>query len=188
MSTRRPFRNNVRLVLLATVGALAVFVLLQLLLQRSQDFAPDFLASVLLYSLTVVNLCLLLILVLVLSRNLVRVVMERRRRVLGARFRMQAAAGVPPDGGGAVGAPDRGGHRPHPPDGGPLVQRRRRAHRVVVAGAGARRCASPYADRSRIHARALARELQVRGLLTPAGQGGLRRAVQAPRASCRSTW
>ena len=73
MPSRRPFRNNARLVLLATVGALVVFVLVQLLLRRSQDFAPDFLASVLLYSLTVLNICLLLVLVLVLSRNLVRV-------------------------------------------------------------------------------------------------------------------
>jgi two-component system, NtrC family, nitrogen regulation sensor histidine kinase NtrY len=42
-----------------------------------------------LYGLTVVNLTLLLILVVILGRNVVRFVMERRRGKLGARFRMR---------------------------------------------------------------------------------------------------
>src|SRR5215468_370620 len=83
------FRNNARLVLLATTGAVLAFVAVQVLLRKSRDFAPDFLASVLLYGLTVLNLTLLLVLVFVLGRNLVRVLMERRRGVLGARLRMQ---------------------------------------------------------------------------------------------------
>ena len=86
---RTPFRNNARLVLLTTGGALALLVLVQLLLRKSRDFSPDFLASVLLYGLTVLNISLLLVLLLVLGRNLVRVIMERRRGVLGARFRMR---------------------------------------------------------------------------------------------------
>src|SRR5215470_9433854 len=83
------FRNNARLVLLATTGAVLAFVAVQVLLRKSRDFAPDFLASVLLYGLTVLNLTLLLVLVFILGRNLVRVLMERRRKVLGARFRMR---------------------------------------------------------------------------------------------------
>src|SRR5437899_11793938 len=83
------FRNNARLVLLATAGALVAFLAVQVLLRKSRDFSPDFLASVLLYGLTVLNITLLLVLVFVLGRNLVRVVMERRRGVLGARFRMR---------------------------------------------------------------------------------------------------
>jgi len=177
MSSRRPFRNNARLVLLATVGALLVFVLVQLLLRRSQDFAPDFLASVLLYSLTVVNLCLLLILVLVLSRNLVRVVMERRRRVLGARFRMRLLLvfllmAVAPSVLMTVVGTD-------------LIRQtvdrwfNVDVERIVSSSQGlGAALRQSYADRSRVHARALSRELQSRGLLTPAGQGGLRRAVQ----------
>ena len=86
---RPAFRNNAPLVLLWTAAALAVFVTLQVLLRKSRDFSPDFLASVLLYGLTVLNISLLLVLLFVLGRNLVRVVMERRRRVLGARFRMR---------------------------------------------------------------------------------------------------
>src|SRR5207245_1529813 len=89
MPRQPPFRNNARLVLLATAGALLAFLAAQLLLRKSRDFAPDFLASVLLYGLTVLNLTLLLVLVFILGRNLVRVLMERRRKVLGARFRMR---------------------------------------------------------------------------------------------------
>src|SRR5436309_661393 len=89
MLRQPPFRNNARLVLLATAGALVAFLAVQLLLRKSRDFAPDFLASVLLYGLTVLNLTLLLVLLFVLGRNLVRVLLERRRGVLGARLRMQ---------------------------------------------------------------------------------------------------
>ncbi len=66
---RTPFRNNARLVLLTTGGALSLLVLVQLLLRKSRDFSPDFLASVLLYGLTVLNISLLLVLLLVLGRK-----------------------------------------------------------------------------------------------------------------------
>src|SRR5262245_40771300 len=86
---REKFRNNARLVLATTGRVLAAFVALEVLLRKSRDFSPDFLASVLLYGLTVVNLTLILVLLFVLGRNLVRVVLDRRRGVLGARLRMQ---------------------------------------------------------------------------------------------------
>src|SRR5258707_3980372 len=86
---REKFQNNVRLVLAATAGGLLQLVGLEVLLRRSRDFSPDFMASVLLYGLTVLNLTLLLVLLFVLGRNLVRVLLERRRGVLGARLRMQ---------------------------------------------------------------------------------------------------
>ena len=69
------------------LGGLAGAFAIHLLLQRSRDFSPDFLASVFLYGLTVANLTLLLVLLFVLGRQLVRLVMERRRGVLGSRFR-----------------------------------------------------------------------------------------------------
>jgi two-component system, NtrC family, nitrogen regulation sensor histidine kinase NtrY len=86
---RQKFRNNARLVFLVTAVALGLFVGVEVLLRKSRDFSPDFLASVLLYGLTVLNLFLLLTLAFVLGRNLVRVLLERRRGVLGARFRMR---------------------------------------------------------------------------------------------------
>src|SRR6185503_3272849 len=89
MGRKEPFRNNARLVLAVTAAATFAFVAFEVLLRKSRDFSPDFLASVFLYGLTVLNLSLLLVLLFVLGRNLVRVLMERRRRVLGARFRMR---------------------------------------------------------------------------------------------------
>jgi len=86
---RTKFRNNARLVLAVMLGLLGLLTGFEVLLRKSRDFAPDFLASVLLYGLTVLNLLLLLTLVFVLGRNLVRVLLERRRGVLGARFRMR---------------------------------------------------------------------------------------------------
>jgi two-component system nitrogen regulation sensor histidine kinase NtrY len=86
---RERFQNNVRLVLAVTGGLLIVFLLAELLLRKSRDFQPDFLASALLFGLTVLNLSLLLVLVFVLGRNLVRMLMEWRRGVFGARLRVQ---------------------------------------------------------------------------------------------------
>ncbi len=86
---RGRFQDNVRLVLAVTGGLLVVFLLADLLLRKSRDFQPDFLASALLFGLTVLNLSLLLVLLFVLGRNLVRMLMEWRRGVFGARLRVQ---------------------------------------------------------------------------------------------------
>ena len=86
---RERFQNNTRLVLAVTGGLLVVFLLAELVLRKSRDFEPDFSASVLLFGLTVLNISLLLVLVFVLGRNLVRMLMEWRRGVFGARLRVQ---------------------------------------------------------------------------------------------------
>ncbi|HUG54704.1 MAG TPA: ATP-binding protein [Vicinamibacteria bacterium] len=176
-ASRTPFRNNARLVLLTTGGALGVLVLVQVLLRKSRDFSPDFLASVLLYGLTVLNITLLLVLLLVLGRNLVRVVMERRRGVLGARFRMRLVivfvlmAAAPALLLMVVGSD--------------LIQQtvdrwfnvdvERMLSSLQVLGTGVH---DVTLDRSRVHARALAREIEGRRLLDPDGQGRLRRVVE----------
>ena len=175
--SRTPFRNNARLVLLTTVGALGLLVLVQVLLRKSRDFSPDFLASVLLYGLTVLNITLLLVLVFVLGRNLVRVVMERRRGVLGARFRMRLVivfvlmAAAPALLLMVVGSD--------------LIQQtvdrwfnvdvERILSSLQVLGTAVH---DVNLDRSRVHAHALAREIEGRGLLDPSGQGRLRRVVE----------
>jgi two-component system nitrogen regulation sensor histidine kinase NtrY len=175
--SRTPFRNNARLVLLSTGGALGLLVLVQVLLRKSRDFSPDFLASVLLYGLTVLNITLLLVLVFVLGRNLVRVVMERRRGVLGARFRMRLVivfvlmAAAPALLLMVVGSD--------------LIQQtvdrwfnvdvERILSSLQVLGTAVH---DVNLDRSRVHAHALAREIEGRGLLDPAGQGRLRRVVE----------
>ncbi|PYQ19583.1 MAG: hypothetical protein DMF81_21375 [Acidobacteria bacterium] len=164
--------------LLATAGALVSFLAVQLLLRKSRDFAPDFLASVLLYGLTVLNLTLLLVLGFVLGRNLVRVLMERRRRVLGARFRMRLLlvfllmAIAPSALLIAVGSD--------------LIQQAIDrwfsvdVERILSSSqALGTALKESVADRSRVHARALARELAARGSLTPEKRASLRRLVEA---------
>ena len=178
MAMRTSFRNNARWVLAATAAALGVFLLFEVLLRKSRDFSPDFLASVLLYALTVLNLTLILVLLFVLGRNLVRVVMERRRGALGAHFRLRLVlvfllmAVVPWLLLIAVGSD--------------LIQQTvDRWFSVDVArilsssqalGTAYRRS---VAEACRVHALVLARELEARRLLEPEGQGRLRRSVEA---------
>src|SRR4029453_5742506 len=171
---REKFRNNLKLVLLTTGGVLAVFVALEVLLRKSRDFSPDFLASVLLYGLTVLNLTLILVLVFVLGRNLVRVLLERRRGVLGARLRMPLAPLSPLMSAPPLAPPDRRGKRPHPADRRPLVQRGRRAHALLVAGPGDR--AARERGGHRAHPRARPRP-RARG---PRGPGRRRPGAPAP--------
>jgi two-component system nitrogen regulation sensor histidine kinase NtrY len=178
MTNRPSFRNNARLVLASILGALAIFLAMEVILRKSRDFSPDFLASVLLYGLTVVNLALLLVLIVVLGRNLVRVLMERRRGVQGARFRMRLVLvfvlmAVAPSVLLVLVGSD-------------LIQQtvdrwfnvdvERILSSSQALGTALRQSIE---DRSRTHARALAREIEARGLLHPPGQGRLRRTAEA---------
>lgn len=177
MEHRPPFRNNARLVLAVTAGVLFAFVAFEALLRKSRDFSPDFLASVFLYGLTVLNLTLLLVLLFVLGRNLVRVLMERRRRVLGARFRMRLVLvfllmAIAPSLLLIVVGSD-------------LIQQtvdrwfnvdvERILSGAQALGVGLR---TSVLENSRTHARVLAREVEARGLLDAAGQGRLRRTME----------
>jgi len=178
MTNRPSFRNNARLVLASILGALAIFLAMEVILRKSRDFSPDFLASVLLYGLTVVNLALLLVLIVVLGRNLVRVLMERRRGVQGARFRMRLVLvfvlmAVAPSVLLVLVGSD-------------LIQQtvdrwfnvdvERILSSSQALGTALRQSLE---DRSRTHARALAREIEARALLEPPGQRRLRRTAEA---------
>jgi two-component system, NtrC family, nitrogen regulation sensor histidine kinase NtrY len=175
---RTPFRNNAPLVLASLGVALGLFVAVEVVLRKSRDFSPDFLASVLLYGLTVLNLTLLLVLVFVLGRNLVRVVLERRRGVLGARFRLRLVlvfllmALAPALLLLVVGSD--------------LIQQtvdrwfnvdvERILSSSQALGTALRQSA---AERSHANAQLLARDIESRGLLEPRGQGRLRRLVES---------
>jgi len=177
MPARTPFRNNARLVLLSTGAVALAMVLVEVLLRKSRDFSPDFLASVLLYGLTVLNLTLLLVLLLMLGRNLVRVILERRRGVLGARFRLRLVLvfllmAIGPSLLLIIVGSD-------------LIQQtvdrwfNVDVERILSSsqslGTALR---ESLAERSRVHARVLAREIEARRLLEPAGQVRLRRTVE----------
>jgi two-component system nitrogen regulation sensor histidine kinase NtrY len=175
---RQRIQNNVRLVAAITVGLLTVFLLSELVLRKSQNFQTEFLASALLFSLTVLNFSLLLVLLFVLGRNLVRMLMEWRRGVFGARLRVQLLLvfllmAVAPSvllllvGSDLIRQTvDRWFN----------VDVERILASSQILETSLRQSA---ADRSRVHAQALAREIRARGLLDREQWGRLRRTVGA---------
>ena len=88
----RPFRDNTKL-LLAGVGILiAALVSLLALASRSATLAPDFLTEVVLYALSATNLTILVALTFVLARNIVKLLVEKRRGLPFAHFRAKLVA------------------------------------------------------------------------------------------------
>jgi len=174
---RERFQNNAKLVLAVTGGLLTVFFLAELVLRKSRDFQPNFLASALLFGLTVLNLSLLLTLLFVLGRNLVRMLMEWRRGVFGARLRVQLLLvfllmAVAPSmlillvGSDLIRQTvDRWFNVD--------VERMLASSQALGAALDASALES-----SRVHARLLAREIEARGLLAAEEQGRLRRAME----------
>jgi two-component system nitrogen regulation sensor histidine kinase NtrY len=175
---RQRIQNNARLVAAITAGLLTVFLIAELVLRKSQDFQPDFLASVLLFGLIVLNFSLLLVLVFVLGRNLVRMLMEWRRGVFGARLRVQLLLvfllmAVAPSALLLLVGSDlirQTVDRWFNVD----VERILASSQVLETS-----LRQSAADRSRVHARALAREIRARGLLGAGQLGRLRRTVGA---------
>ena len=77
--SRRPFRDNPRLIL-AGIGALvAVLVAILAVANRTPRLSPDFLTEFVLYALSAADLTMLVALVFVLARNIVKLVVEGRR-------------------------------------------------------------------------------------------------------------
>ena len=84
---RRPFRDNPRLVLLGIVLLFAALVAMVTLADRSTELNPDFLSEVVLYAVSAADLTMVVALVFVLARNVVKLVVERRRGLPFSRFR-----------------------------------------------------------------------------------------------------
>ena len=84
---RRPFRDNPRLILLGIALLIAALVAMVTLAERSRDLNPDFLTGVVLYALTAADITMLVALVFVLARNVIKLVVERRRGLPFSRFR-----------------------------------------------------------------------------------------------------
>jgi len=84
---RRPFRDNPVLLLAGILGLVAILAFSMTLANRSSQFAPDFLSEFVLYSLSVVDLTMLVALVFVLARSVVKILVERRKGLPFARFR-----------------------------------------------------------------------------------------------------
>ena len=84
---RKPFRDNTKLLLVGIAILVALLGGLLTLASRSTTLAPDFLTEFVLYALSATNLTMLVALVFVLARNIVKLVVERRRALPFARFR-----------------------------------------------------------------------------------------------------
>ena len=91
---RRPFRDNTRLLVLGIVLLVAVLAGLLALASRSSTLAPDFLTEFVLYALSATNLTMLVGLGFVLARNIIKMIVERRRALPFARFRGKLVAAL----------------------------------------------------------------------------------------------
>jgi two-component system nitrogen regulation sensor histidine kinase NtrY len=89
---RKSFTDNTRALLAGIVILLAALAGLLTLARRSRELAPDFLTEFVLYALSATNLAMLVVLVFVLARNIVKLVVERRRALPFARFRAKLVA------------------------------------------------------------------------------------------------
>jgi len=88
---RRRFRDSPRLILVG-IGVLAAFLAAMLIAASRLRFAPELFTEFVLYALIAVDLTMLAALAFVLARNLVKLVVERRRALPFARFRSKLVA------------------------------------------------------------------------------------------------
>src|SRR5256885_11576349 len=89
---RRPFRDNPRLILVGILALVAVLIALLAIASGTSRFSPDFLSEFVLYGLTAADLTMLAALVFVLARNVVKLIVERRRALALARVRSELVA------------------------------------------------------------------------------------------------
>src|SRR5256886_5250868 len=89
---RRPFRDSPRLVLAGIAILLVVLIALVAIANGTSRFSPDFLSEFVLYALSAADLTMLAALVFVLARNIVKLVVERRKALPFARFRAKLVA------------------------------------------------------------------------------------------------
>jgi two-component system nitrogen regulation sensor histidine kinase NtrY len=91
-SARRPFRDNPRLILAGIAALVAILIAILAIANRTPRLAPDFLSEVVLYALSAADLTMLAALVFVLARNIIKLIVERRRALPFARFRAKLVA------------------------------------------------------------------------------------------------
>ena len=88
----RPLRDNTKLLLAGVAVLIAALVSLLALASRSATLAPDFLTEVVLYALSATNLTILVALAFVLARNIVKLLVEKRRGLPFVHFRAKLVA------------------------------------------------------------------------------------------------
>src|SRR6186997_304551 len=89
---RRPLRDNPRLILAGMLLLLAALAGIVALANRTARLSPDFLTEFVLYALWAADVTILLGLTFVLARNVIKLVIERRKALPFARFRAKLVA------------------------------------------------------------------------------------------------
>jgi two-component system, NtrC family, nitrogen regulation sensor histidine kinase NtrY len=92
MTSRRPFRDNPRLILAGIAVLVGALIALLVAANRTPRLSPDFLSEFVLFGVTAADLTMLAALVFVLARNVIKLVVERRRGLPFARFRFKLVA------------------------------------------------------------------------------------------------
>ncbi|MGE3844396.1 MAG: ATP-binding protein [Vicinamibacterales bacterium] len=87
LRSRRPLRDNPILILVWIALLLAALAAMLTLADRSAQLSPDFLSEVVLWTLSAADISMVLVLAFVLARNVIKLVVERRRGLPFARFR-----------------------------------------------------------------------------------------------------
>ena len=86
-------RRDARWVAAALAALLGLLTVIYYLIQRDRDLPATLVTNrVLLFVLRNVNAILILVILFVLARNLLKLALERRSRVLGARFKTKLVA------------------------------------------------------------------------------------------------
>src|SRR5499427_2899936 len=91
-SPRRPFRDNPPLILAGIAVLAGALVALLVAANRTPRLSPDFLSEFVLYGVTAADLTMLAALLFVLARNVIKLIVERRRALPFARFRSKLVA------------------------------------------------------------------------------------------------
>ncbi len=91
---RRPLRDNPRLILAGILLLLVSLVAIIHYSDRTTQLNPDVLSEVVLYTLSLADVTMLLALGFVLARNVVKLVVERRRGLPFSRFRLKLVAAL----------------------------------------------------------------------------------------------
>src|SRR5687768_2704269 len=89
---RRPLRDNPRLILAGMILLVGALLAIAAVANRSSGLSPDFLTEFVLYGLWAADLTILLVLTFVLARNVIKLIVERRRALPFARFRGKLVA------------------------------------------------------------------------------------------------
>src|SRR6266851_3655741 len=91
---RRPFRDNPRLILAGIALLLVSLAAMIRLSDQTTRLNPAFLSEVVLYALSIADVTMLLALAFVLARNVIKLVVERRRGLPFSRFRLKLVAAL----------------------------------------------------------------------------------------------